>query len=133
MGRLFQLRRDGSILAFVGGPAFGGGPFLTTWAQLDNNPATIAIAAGAKGLYQLHNDGSIWEFAGGAPPVYNWNQVDNNRATSAIAVGGDLYQLHRDGSIWQYTGTPFTGWRQLDNNPATTAIVATTFASPIIH
>jgi hypothetical protein len=75
-------------------------------------------------LYQLHNDGTIWQYLG--TPIEGWQLLDNNRAAVQIAAGGpDVYQLHNDGTIWRYTGTPVTGWQMLDNNPATTAIVAT--------
>ncbi|MBA2677897.1 MAG: hypothetical protein H0U76_05820, partial [Ktedonobacteraceae bacterium] len=51
-------------------------------------------------LYQLRNDGSIWEYTG--TPMTGWQQLDNNAAVTAITAGPNtLYQLHNDGSIWQ--------------------------------
>jgi hypothetical protein len=59
-------------------------------------------------LFQLHSDGSLWQYTG--PPVTGWQLLDNNPATTSIvARGGTLYQMHGDGSIWKYTG-PLTGW-----------------------
>jgi hypothetical protein len=79
-------------------------------------------------LYQLHNDGSIFEYTG--PPLTGWLKLDDNPATTAItATSTNLWQLHKDGSIFEYTGPPLTGWLKLDDNPATTAIVAV----PDIH
>jgi len=75
------------------------------------------------GLYQLHNDGSIWKYTG--PPISGWQELDTNPKATAIASDGiDLYQLHNDGSIWKYTGPPVAGWQELDNNPKATAIAA---------
>jgi hypothetical protein len=59
---------------------------------LDSNPATMAIAAGGNGVYQLHNDGSIWRSTGagcdggGCP---GWQQLDSNAAAIAIAAAGN--------------------------------------------
>ena len=51
---------------------------------------TVAIAAGGSSLYQLHNDGSIWEYAG--PPCTTvscrWTRLDTNHKTVAIATAG---------------------------------------------
>jgi len=87
----------------------------------------------SQNLYQLHNDGWIWQYTG-TPCSGNscpgWTRLDNNPKTRAITGGGNqLYQLHNDGWIWQYTGTPCSGdscpgWRRLDNNPKTIAIAA---------
>ena len=129
---VFLLHNDGGIFQYTGTPF--------AWEQIDNNPATVAIAAApltsgtADSLYQLHNDGGIWGNQLGTgpqtvPPVPSvWQQFDGNPANSAIAAGGALYQLHNDGSIFQYTGTPF-GWQQIDGNPANAAIAAGTMGS----
>jgi hypothetical protein len=93
------------------------------WALLDDNPLTEGICCADGRLFQLHRDGSIWEFTG--VPKTGWSKLDGNETTTAIvAAAGELYQLHEDGSIWRYTGTPLTGWSKLDGNKATTAIVA---------
>jgi hypothetical protein len=77
----------------------------------------------AVNLFQLHNDGSLWQYSG---TPGNWVLLDNNPATtSMVARGGTLYQMHADGSIWKYTGPPMTGWVQInDNPPATSSIVS---------
>jgi CubicO group peptidase (beta-lactamase class C family) len=76
-------------------------------------------------LFQLHNDGKIWQYTG--TPMSGWQLLDNNPATKAIISppGGGLYQLHNNGKIWRYTGTPITGWELLDQNPATVSLAAT--------
>jgi hypothetical protein len=51
--------------------------------QLDNNPAAKAIVAGPDALYQLHNDGSIWQYTG--TPMTGWQELDNNATTTALA------------------------------------------------
>lgn len=129
-GTLFQLHNSGRIWASTGVAC---GSSCPGWQALDNNPATIAITAGASSLYQLHNSGKIWRYTG-TPCTGNscpgWQMLDNNPATKAIvAAGGSLYQLHNTGRIWRYTGTPCSasgcpGWQMLDNNPATKAIAA---------
>jgi hypothetical protein len=84
-------------------------------------------------LYQLHNDGGIWQYTG-TPCNGNycpgWQRLDKNpKATAITAADNQLYQLHNDCGIWQYTGTPCNGgaclgWQRLDRNPKTRAIVA---------
>ncbi len=98
-------------------------PAFPDWQLLDNNPATVQIAAAGGNLYQRHNNGFIWRYTG--TPLTGWQLLDNNPATVQIAAaGGNLYQRHNNGFIWRYTGTPLTGWQLLDNNPATVQIVA---------
>jgi alpha-tubulin suppressor-like RCC1 family protein len=128
---VYQLHFDGSIWRHTG-PACGGG-CCTGWDELDDNPATTAVAAGDDLLLQLHNDGSIWRAtgqscSGGGCP--GWQQLDDNSATTAIAAAGkEAFQLHNDGSIWRSTGQACSGgacpgWQEFDNNPAATAIAA---------
>jgi peptidyl-Asp metalloendopeptidase len=152
---VIQLRSDGSIWQDVADEmSCSPNPYpCPSWARLDNNPETSAIAAGwlsSNEIYQLHKDGSIWQYLPhcskiddpqGCPFPWeppcpegscpNWQQLDNNPEAIAItATGGWLYQLHRDRSIWRYTKTPCIdatdcpGWEELDNNPATSAITA---------
>jgi hypothetical protein len=82
--------------------------------------------------YQLHNDGSIYQFTG--DPCHEnscmgWQLLDKNPQTKAIVASGTgLFQLHANGMIWRYTGTPCSGnicnsWQLLDNNPQTKLIV----------
>jgi hypothetical protein len=106
------------------------------WQRLDNNPKTVALAAAGthheQALYQLHNDGWIWQFT--SPCVGSscagWQRLDRNSKTVSItAAGSQLYQLHNDGWIWRYTGTPCSGdncpgWQRLDKNAKTVAITA---------
>jgi hypothetical protein len=131
--RLYQLHRDGSIWWQTGAGVPG-------WTMMDNNPATVQIAAAGQDLYQLHSDGSIWKSTGVAcsgNSCPGWQMFDNNRATTAIAAApvssvvsgaSSLYQLHTDGSIWKSQNTPCSGnncpgWTMLDNNPAAAQIV----------
>ncbi len=129
-GQLYQLHNNGRIWASTG---VAWGASCPGWRALDNNPATVAIAANAASLYQLHSSGKIWRYTGTPCSGNNcpgWQMLDNNGATKAIvAAGGALYQLHSSGKIWRYTGTPCSGnscpgWQMLDNNGATKAIVA---------
>jgi hypothetical protein len=114
-----------SIWRYTGQPCTGGS--CPGWLALDNNPASVAIAASNTTLYQLQETGAIWRStgagcSGNACP--GWQMLDDNPATSLIIAGSsDFYQLHNDGSIWRSTGTP-GGWVMLDGNPATTAIAA---------
>ncbi len=74
-------------------------------------------------LYQMHTDGSIWQYNGGG--FHNWIQLDNNpKAKYIVARGSDLYQVHTDGSLWQYDGGGFHSWSRLDNNPNTIGVAA---------
>ncbi len=88
------------------------------WRPLDNNPATVAIAAGDWGmLYQLHDNGSIWKYTGQHcdfqqpyPQCRGWEKVDNNpAAVKIVAAGQELYKLQGNGSLWRYTGTSCIG------------------------
>ena len=86
--QLFQLHKDGSIWRWTGVGCSGG---CSGWQQLDNDAATVMIAAGSAQLAQLHKDGSIWRYDGsacaaGACP--GWQQLDNNPAAKTIVVGG---------------------------------------------
>jgi galactose oxidase len=73
------------------------------WELLDNNPASVFIAAAGDNLYQLHNNGSIWRYTG--PPVAGWELLDHNPATKQIAAADDeLYDLHNNGRIWRTSG-----------------------------
>ena len=69
----------------------------STWARLDNNPATVSIVPDGDQLYQLHKlRADIRFFRSG------WQELDNNPGTNQIvASAGNLWQLHTDGSIWK--------------------------------
>src|ERR1022692_2739837 len=68
---------------------------------------------GVPGLYQVHLDGSIWQYTGEpceGSSCLGWVELDNNPITATIAAGaGKLYQVHTDGTIWSYTGPPCSG------------------------
>jgi Peptidase A4 family len=133
--QVFQRHSDGSIWV-SNGDGCQSAAVCAGWQELDNNPVTKSIKAGAGTVLQLHKDGSIWEWTGGSclgnPLVCrNWAELDENPATTSISVGsGTVYQLHKDGSIWRSTGQPCTsptacpGWTKLDNNPRTASISA---------
>src|SRR5215813_2084590 len=112
------------------------------WQMLDNNPASVRIAAVGDGsntesrVYQLHNDGRIFRFTGqpcNGEFCPGWQMLDNNPATIGIAAysvvnGADqVFQLHKSGHVFRFTGTPCDGeschgWETLDNNPGTLAL-----------
>ncbi|NVJ59505.1 MAG: hypothetical protein HWE27_03900 [Gammaproteobacteria bacterium] len=103
------------------------------WTELDRNPQTKQIVADEGGLYQLHDNGSIWRFTGRPCDTdwcRGWEKLDNNpRTEQIIASDGKLYQRHDSGSIFQFTGRACSGsscpgWQMLDVNPSTTQIVA---------
>jgi len=128
---LYQLHTDGSLWRYTGTECDG--DFCPGWAELDDNSATVAMAAAEGQFYQLHNDGSIWRHNGttcSGASCPGWIKLDDNPRATAIAAGGSqLYQLHNDGSIWRHNGTACSGtscpgWIELDNNPAATAIAA---------
>jgi hypothetical protein len=77
-GRLYKLRRDGSIWKQFNDPKF-------PWQVLDNNPATKAMVFDEDRLYQIHRDGSIFQYTG--VPITGWEQLDSNPATTLIAAG----------------------------------------------
>src|ERR1035438_2041412 len=55
---------------------------------------------GVPGLYQVHLDGSIWQYTGEpceGSSFLGWVKLDNNPITAFIAAGGGkLYQVHTD-------------------------------------
>lgn len=127
----YQLRNDGSIWRFTGGPCANNS--CAGWQRLDRNPKTAAIVAAGSQLYQLQNDGWILRYTGipcNGDVCDGWQRLDRNAKTVAIAAAGNqLYQLHNDGQIWRYTGSPCagdscTGWERLDSSPDTVAIAA---------
>ena len=101
------------------------------WQEVDDNPATLSIAAGASfgplgpTLYQLHSTGALWRYTG--TPMVGWELLDTNSATVEVATDGStLYQRHEgSGAIWRYTGTPFFGWERVGGSATTKTIVAT--------
>ncbi len=133
--QVFQRQSNGSIWVSTG-DSCQSATVCHGWQELDNNPTTTSIKAGAGTVFQLHKDGSIWEWTGGGclgNPVVcrNWVVLDDNPATASISAGdGTVFQLHKDGSIWRSTGQPCTsatacpGWTKLDNNPATKSVSA---------
>lgn len=141
-GGVYQNHHDGRIWSSTGQACSGNS--CPGWRMLDNNPRTkFSLAADnaddmlyqlhAPKLYQLHDNGAIWQSVGdrcNGDSCGSWQKLDNNPRTRAItASGGKLYQLHEGGRIWQSTGEPCNdagcpGWRMLDNNPRTMSIIS---------
>ena len=141
-GAVYQDHHDGRIWKSTG--AACSGESCPGWVMLDNNPRTKFSRAAdsdnsrlyqlhAPKLYQLHNNGDIWQSTGGAcsgNSCPHWQRLDNNSRTKAIAAsGGRLFQLHQDGKIWRSNGRPCVddscpGWQMIDNNPRTVKIVS---------
>jgi hypothetical protein len=141
-GGLYQDHHDGLTWRSTG--AACAGESCPGWVKLDNNPRTkFSLAADgdnnrlyqlhAPKLYQLHDNGAIWQSTGGAcagESCPHWQRLDNNPRTKAIAAsGGRLFQLHQDGKIWRSNGRPCVddscpGWELIDNNPRTAKIVS---------
>lgn len=141
-GAVYQDHQDGRIWRATGTQCSGDS--CPGWQMLDNNPRSkYSLAADndnnklyqlhAPKLFQLHNNGSIWQSIGQScegDSCGGWQRLDNNQRTKAItASGGKLYQLHDNGRIWQSTGQPCSGencpgWIMIDNNPRTKAIVS---------
>ena len=99
------MHADGKIFQFNGTP-------LSGWDLLDNNPATIAIAAAGEGLFQLHNSGDVFSFDG--PPLTGWTELGQFPNVIALIAGGGvsvsnigsnigsgIYILQSDGTIWE--------------------------------
>ena len=133
--QVFQRQSGGSVWVSNGNGCTGAAS-CPGWHEIDNNPSTASIKAGAGTVFQVHKDGSIWEWTGGGclgnPLVCrNWVELDENAGTTSISAGsGTVFQLHKDGSVWRSTGRACTtptacpGWTQLDNNRGTTSISA---------
>jgi hypothetical protein len=109
-----------------------GGSGCLGWNELDHNRAASQIATQNGHLYQLDNNGQIWEHGslGSGNYVNGWTELDKNPDSAAIfADGNNLYELHYDGSVWKSTGVPCTGsscpgWVEYDNNPDAVQIAA---------
>lgn len=86
----------GPIWQYTGTPCSGNS--CPGWQRLDNNVASVRIAAGDSKLYQLDNNGNIWRFTGttcSGDSCPEWQMLDNNPNTGRLAAGGGkLYQLH---------------------------------------
>ena len=88
------------LLQYTGQPCSG--ESCPGWQILDNNPASVRIAAAVDRLYQLHDSGRIWQYtgqpcSGGSCP--GWQMLDNDERTGRIAAGeGRLYQIPTAGS-----------------------------------
>ena len=104
----------------------------TNWKQIDANPQTTKIVAGAPytpsstdaaWVYQMHKDGSIWRFNDSG-----WDMIDNDPGVTSM-VGGlnGLYKLHKDGKIYRWNGTKCgptsCPWTLIDQNSADPAIM----------
>ena len=110
-------------------PRLEGSNIYLGGSLIDNNPKTIQVIKGANGVFQLHNDGQIWQWLGkpcDGNSCPHWVMIDNNPATKKITTAGNLglFQLHHGGKIWQWKGQPCNGgscphWVMLDNNSST--------------
>lgn len=67
------------------------------WDTLDTNKNVKAITVGARGLYQIHTNGVIFQFVGDG-----WKQIDGNAESRSIVAGNLVHQVHNDGKIWRY-------------------------------
>jgi hypothetical protein len=139
-GALYQMHKTGTVWSYLGTPC--NGDVCPSWQMLDDNGASVALAAARQELYQLQNSGEIWRYTGtpcSGQSCGGWQMLDDNSDTASIAAGGaHLYQLHKTGKIWLYTGTPCngqscTGWQMLDDNAAAVAIAATDSALYQLH
>ncbi len=133
-GTVFQLRGNGSIWQWTG--QYCSALFSCPgWILIDVNPGTVRIRAGFRRLYQMHNDGKLYESTGlactdgGCP---GWAEIDGNKSTFTFVAGGyTVYQLHNDRTVWRSTGQPCTpdgtscpGWDKLDDRPTVSDITA---------
>lgn len=118
---LYEKDSSGDVWKYAGGGASG-------WTEIFTSPS-FAYAAGAAqiaasnhAVYQMHGDGSIWQYTSGT----SWTEIDANSATIDIETGlnGTLYQLQKTGAIYKYDGGGFGNWTEIDTNP-TTAYLAT--------
>src|SRR6202034_3948364 len=63
--QVFQRQSGGSVWVSNGNGCTGAA-ICPGWHEIDNNPSTASIKAGAGTVFQLHKDGSLWEWTGGA-------------------------------------------------------------------
>lgn len=128
--QLYQLRDDGSISVFLGGPCAA--TACNGWIKLDADPSATDIASATSRLYKLQQDGDIWRYTG--PPCTDagacagWMLIGTVPAASRIVAGGnELYVVTRAGDILWYTGRPCSGgscWQRLNNEPGTLDVIA---------
>ena len=99
---LYQLHETGNIFQYTGTP-------LTGWLELDNNPATKAIAAFNASLCQLHSSGVIFVYTG--TPLTGWQALGANESAVALEMGvgqpdpnlpSGFYALKSDGTILEW-------------------------------
>lgn len=119
---LYALGSDGMLRSYNGSPE--------SWTALDNNPATIGVAANDKNgsVFELHKDGSIWQYTG--TPLTGWRQIGDNAAAVSISgspTAGYVYEYDSTGTIWQYNGST---WTRIDDNTLSAAITVGDDGSP---
>jgi hypothetical protein len=124
---VFLRHTDGSVYTCYSSPCSSG------WGVLDTNNATTSISAGAGTVFELHNNGQIWEWTGQgctSSSCPGWIELDDNTAATAIAAGaGTVFELHNDGSVWRSTGqacdgASCPGWTELDSGQSVSQISA---------
>ena len=92
-----------------------------TWQNLDNNRATTSILAASDRLYQLHNDGKVWQYIDSAT---GWRLINSGSSVVQIVasgIDGTLYQRDSTGVIRKFNGT-INDWPIVDGNRATAEI-----------
>jgi len=63
-GSLYQLRNDGKIWIYLGGPgAVCSDTSCPAWQLVDEDSRTRQIAAGGTSFYKRHDNGAIWRYA----------------------------------------------------------------------
>ena len=134
--QLYQLWNTGTVYKYTGTPC--NDTSCPGWKRIDTNPNTFEIVAGGNHLYQLEDDGKLWQYISGT----EWRLLDNNtNITTMVAASGGLFELHSQGDVWEFTGSPCTnndgtdcpGWQQLDNNPNTVEITTNLFNLYELH
>jgi hypothetical protein len=73
---LYQRHNTGRIWIYTGTPHTG-------WQELDNNPATVQIAADGNALYKRHNTSRVWVYTG--TPHTGWKQPTHEQLLTALA------------------------------------------------
>lgn len=104
------------------------GGFTDCLVELDDNPTTIEVAAAGNGLvYQLHNDGTIWQSTGECYHCWKLigtNSIDANSQPLNIVSGGSaFFQLRSDNTVWSYNGST-SSWTEIDYSPFPTVQIS---------
>jgi hypothetical protein len=73
----------------------------------------IEISEEIMSLFQLHGDGTIWQYMG--TPMTGWKTLDKNPGVRVIAIvesgmTSSVIQLRADGTCLKYNLLETTGW-----------------------